>query len=137
MEDDIGQGTVKLADAIARGDAAAAAALYAADGTLLTPGAKLITGRPQIEAYWRAGIAFGLTSVELRSIDLRVESAVAIEIGRYALELDVDGSGHVAEAGKYLVLHRRQADGSWRRTVDVFNPDVPQAARRKRKEDER
>jgi len=128
--------TVALADALARGDAAAAAALYADDGTLLTPTAELIKGRPQIEAYWQAGIAFGLTSVELRAIELRVESDVAIEIGCYALGLDGDGDGPVAEAGKYLVLHRRQADGAWRRTVDVFNPDAPHVARREHKEEQ-
>jgi uncharacterized protein (TIGR02246 family) len=136
MEGGIEQGTTALADALARGDAAAAAALYAADGTLLTPAAELIKGRPQIEAYWRAGIAFGLRRVELRAIELRVERDVAIEIGRYALGLDVDGSSPVAEAGKYLVLHRRQADGSWRRTVDVFNPDVPEAARHNLEEEQ-
>jgi ketosteroid isomerase-like protein len=137
MQDRPERGTAALADALARGDAAAAAALYAADGTLLVAAAEPINGRPQIEAYWQAGIAFGLTSLELRAIELRVESGVAIEIGRYTLALDVDGRGHVVEAGNYLVLHRRLPDGPWRRTVDVFNPDVPQEARRKRKEDER
>jgi ketosteroid isomerase-like protein len=56
-----------------------------------------------------------------------VESSngVAVETGRYVLA----GGAVVLDRGKYLVLHRRQADGSWRRAVDVFNPDVPAAAR--------
>ena len=61
---------------------------------------------------------------------------VAIEIGRYTLGLDVDGGTPVADAGKYLVLHRRQPDGSWQRTVDVFNPDVPEAARHNLEEEQ-
>jgi uncharacterized protein (TIGR02246 family) len=136
MEDGIGRAASALAEALARGDAAAAAALYADDGTLLTPAAELIRGRGQIEAYWREGIAFGLRSVELHAIELQVVGGVAIEIGRYTLGLDVDGGTPVADAGKYLVLHRRQADGSWRRTVDVFNPDVPEAARHNLEEEQ-
>jgi hypothetical protein len=29
------------------------------------------------------------------------------------------------EVGTYLVLHTQAADGSWRRAVEVFNPDEP------------
>jgi len=136
MEDGIGRAASALAEALARGDAAAAAALYADDGTLLTSAAELIRGRGQIEAYWREGIAFGLRSVELQAIELQVVGGVAIEIGRYTLGLDVDGGTPVADAGKYLVLHRRQPDGSWQRTVDVFNPDVPEAARHNLEEEQ-
>jgi ketosteroid isomerase-like protein len=113
-----------------------AAGALADDGTLLAPSAELIKGRGQIEAYWRAGVAFGLTSVELHAIELQVLGSVAIEIGRYALGLHLDGAAPVAEAGKYLVLHRRQADGTWRRKVDVFNPDVPEAARHNLEEEQ-
>lgn len=124
MEDGIRKASSELVDALARGDAAAAAALYADDGKLLTPAAELIAGRREIEAYWRAGIAVGLTQVELTAAELQLGSGIAIEIGRYVLGLHRDGDA-AADRGKYLVLHRRQADGAWRRAVDVFNPDAP------------
>ena len=107
-----------FAAALGRGDAVAAAQLYADDGKLLTAAAELICGRSDIEAYWREGIAFGLTQVELRETDVQVVGELAIEIGRYVLAL-----ADASERGKYLVLHRREADGAWRRVVDVYNPE--------------
>jgi hypothetical protein len=32
--------------------------------------------------------------------------------------------------GSYVVLHTQADDGSWRRAVEVFNPDGPATARR-------
>lgn len=134
MEDGIRQASFALADALGRGDPVAAAALYVDDGKLLTPAAELIAGRRQIEAYWQAGLAFGLSAVGLHAIEFEVANATAIEIGRYVLALDTKGAAPTADRGKYLVLHRREQDGSWRRAVEVFNPDVPQPARRQNKE---
>lgn len=111
-----------LTEALDRRDAAAAAALYADDAMLLAPSAELIAGRGQIEAYWGAGFVVGLVGIELTPLDVHVVGGVAVEVGRYALTLE--GSG---ETGKYCVLHRRTADGAWRRVVDVFNPDAPEA----------
>jgi uncharacterized protein (TIGR02246 family) len=122
MDDDVLHATATLADALARGDAAAAALLYADDGRLLTSASELLSGRAEIEEYWRAGIAFGLSRLEVTPIELRVTGRIAIEIGRYAIGL---ATADVAERGKYVVLHRLQPDGTWRRGVDVFNPRSP------------
>jgi ketosteroid isomerase-like protein len=127
--EEIAHSRAALTDALGAGDAALAAAAYAADGRLLSPAAELVRGRSEIEAYWRAGIAVGLSRLELQTLDLEVLGGVAIEVGRYVLEL-----GPTTDRGKYLVLHRRQADGAWRRAVDVFNPDAPGAARRNSQE---
>lgn len=123
MVDGFRETAAELAAALARGDASGAAALYSDDGKLLIPATRLISGRDEIEAYWREGIGFGLSSLELEAHDVQVLDGLAIEIGRYALAVR-DG----ADAGKYLALHRQQADGTWRRAVDVFNPDEPSTA---------
>lgn len=48
-----------------------------------------------------------------------------IEIGRYAVAAKVARNGRIVDRGTYLVLHAQAADGSWRRSVDVFNGDEP------------
>jgi ketosteroid isomerase-like protein len=131
MDHDVREATAQLASALARGDAAAAAALYADGGRLLAPTAELIEGRAEIEAYWRAGIAVGLSRLVLAADEIELDGSEALEIGRYEL---VVGDG--ADTGKYLALHRRQRDGTWRRAVEVFNPDVPVAARPHPKEEQ-
>lgn len=130
MEDEICTASLGLADALARGDAGDAAALYALDGKLLAPSAELIAGRDEIEAYWRTGLSLGLTGVELEPTGFQLAGDVAIELGRYRVAVGEDRDG-----GMYVVLHRREADGAWRRAVDVFNPDDPGRARPVRKEE--
>lgn len=119
--------TADLVSAVTRGDAIAAGALYTADAKPLAPASPLVVGREQIEAYWGTGIALGITQIELEVLDLEVApaQAVALEVGRYALGVEAGDRGHIVYRGKYVGLHRRQVDGSWRRTVDVFNPDQP------------
>lgn len=109
----------RLAEALCRGDVAAAGALYADDCRLLTPQAEVVCGRPEIEAYWRTGLAVGLSTVELVPTEIEVGSDTAVEIGRYRLQV----AAAVADEGKYVVFHRRQPNGAWLRAVDVFNPD--------------
>lgn len=128
---DLAAATPALSAALARGDAGAAAALYAADGKVLTPAVELIAGRADIEAYWRAGLAAGLTRVELRTFELQQGPGIALEFGRYVL----GSATGTPEEGKYVVLHRQEADGTWSRLVDVFNPDAPDTVRPRSKEE--
>lgn len=118
----IREAAVAFAGALNRGDAAHAACLYAEDARLLAPAAGSIAGRRAIESYWQEGVALGV-ALELEPTELELAGPLAVEIGRYAFSLDADGSAETVDRGTYLVLHRRQPDGSWRRSVDVFNPD--------------
>ena len=128
--------TADLVSAVTRGDASAAGALYAPDAKLLAPGSPLVAGREQIEAYWQTGIALGITRIQLEVLDLEIAQAetVALELGRYALGVQAGDRGHMVYRGKYVGIHRQQADGSWRRAVDVFNPDQPSGEQPRRKE---
>ena len=49
--------------ALGRGDARGIAALYTADGQLLPPNGKVVSGRQAIEEYWQAGIKAGFNAV--------------------------------------------------------------------------
>lgn len=111
--------------ALERGDATAAACVYADDATLLPPSAELLEGRDAIEAFWSAGVAAGISGVELDSLRLRREGGLAYEIGRYELRLRPPDGDTVVDRGKYVLVHARQADGSWLRVVEMFNPDAP------------
>ena len=111
--------------ALLSGDAAAASAVYADDAQLLAPSAELIAGREAIAAFWRAGLDAGIAGIELEELTLEGGENVAWEIGSYALRLDPAEGRPVVDHGKYLLVHHRQADGSWRRAVEMFNPDNP------------
>ena len=114
-----------FADAITRGDAGAAAAVYSEEARLLPPGAGALTGRAAAERFWRSAIAGGLCAMELEAIELKQHGGIAYEIGRYALAMAPANAHPAIDRGKYLVIHERQADGSWKRGVEIFNSDRP------------
>jgi uncharacterized protein (TIGR02246 family) len=112
---------VAFAAALAGGDAAAAAGLYAPEARLLAPGTGLLRGRDAITRFWQAGIEIGITAVQLETLDL--DDDVALELGRYRLRVEAEGSEAVTDRGHYVVIHKRQSDGSWMWAVEIFNSD--------------
>jgi ketosteroid isomerase-like protein len=135
MVDDAIAGTrAGFVAALMRGDAAAASVAYADDARLLPPSAELIQGREAIKAFWEAGLEAGISAVELETLKLEATGAFAYEIGRYVLRLDPHDGAPVIDRGKYVLVHARQEDGSWRWVVEMFNPDTPPTAARDAKE---
>lgn len=113
--------------ALRRGDAESAARAYTEDARLMAPSAEVLTGRPAIAQFWRAGVEVGIEAIELESLEVKVEPGgnVAYEIGRYVLQLRSPSGQQVVDRGRYLLVHRREADARWRRAVETFNPDTP------------
>ena len=112
-----------FADAIARGDSAAAAAVYAEDAKLLPPGSDPLDGRLAAESFWRERIEMGVSGVELETLELEEHDGVAYEVGRYWLAAAADSTALAIDHGKYVVIHKRQGDGTWKWAVDIFNSD--------------
>lgn len=113
--------------ALERGDAATAAGVYAADARLLPPAAELLQGREAIMAFWAAGVEAGIAGVEIETLEVTRDGCHAYEIGRYALRLRPDEGGTVVDRGRYVLVHARQEDGAWRRSVEMFSPDASPA----------
>lgn len=127
LDDAIAASSAAFVVGLKSGDAQAAASVYAEDARLLAPSAELLHGRDAIEAFWRAGVDAGVVDVEQETLELELHDGFAYEIGRYALRLEPAGAAIVVDRGRYVLVHERQADGSWRRAVEMFNPDGPPA----------
>jgi ketosteroid isomerase-like protein len=100
-----------------RGDAATVASFYTPEATILPPGAPMVSGRTDIEAFWHQAMQ---TLKKLRLEALKVTplgDGVAREIGRFQAE----AGGHPL-AGKYVVIWRRLA-GAWHLDTDIWNLD--------------
>lgn len=124
------QGLVKaiddgFAEAIARGDGAAAASVYAEHTMLLPPGNEPLAGRTAAELYWRARIDAGLCGLELETLELETHGDTAVEVGRYLRASALADGEATIDHGKYVLIHKRQADGSWKWAVDIFNSNAP------------
>jgi uncharacterized protein (TIGR02246 family) len=121
--EDIDQTRLAFTAALGSGDAAAAAAIYADDATLLAPDVAVVRGRPAIERFWRTGVETGIEHVELVVLELHRRGEVAFEVGEYALHVAPESGVPVVDRGRYLIVHRVEADGHWRRAAEMFSPD--------------
>lgn len=114
-----------LSDAVASGDAVAAAAVYAEDALLVPPTGEAIKGRKAIESFWRSGLEIGVRSVELETLERGDARRLAYEVGRYRMRVAQQDDEPKLELGTYVVVHRQEASGSWRRVAEVLTAMTP------------
>ena len=98
-----------------RGDAAALADLYADDAMLLPPDHQPIRGRRAIGEFWRQGTDEGL---RVTTLTVEVDGDLGYLVGRYNLPPTEEDP---ADSGKYVMCLKRQRDGSWKLTADIWN----------------
>ena len=111
----------RLAEAVEKGDAAAAAALYTEDGKFLAPNADFFSGRDAIQGFFQAAIDGGIKGLNLSTLELEIQGETGYEVGTY--ELVVDG-GVVADSGKFIVIWKR-VGGTWQLHRDMINTSLP------------
>lgn len=98
-----------------QGDIKALAALYADDAMLLPPDHEPIQGREAIGTFWSQGTDQGL---EVTTLTIEVDGDLGYLVGRYNLPATDE---EPADSGKYVMCLRRQRDGSWKLTADIWN----------------
>jgi uncharacterized protein (TIGR02246 family) len=108
-------------EAFNRGDAAGCAAFFSEDVVLMAPDQPMTRGRKTFEETYRSRMeqsTGGTHSNEL--VEYGVDGDLAYQIGTYA----VTGT-NAPEQGKFLNILKRQADGTWKVAVSIFNSDGP------------
>jgi uncharacterized protein (TIGR02246 family) len=98
-----------------QGDVETLTSLYADDAVLLPPAHAAIEGRKAIEEFWRQGTDQGLRVTTLR---IEVAGDIGYLIGRYNLPATAKEQ---ADSGKYVMCLKRQRDGAWKLTADIWN----------------
>ena len=117
----------RLVEAYNRGDVAAVAALYTEDATVLPPNSQAIRGRQAVHDFWNGARLVGLRDLALETTSVEQSGDTAYEVGAYSLHVRPQGGQPVSDRGKYVVIWKRQADGSWKLAVDIWNTDSPMA----------
>jgi uncharacterized protein (TIGR02246 family) len=109
--------------AAAKGDGAALAGLYAADGQVMPAGSEPIRGTAAIQKFWQGALDSGIAGIELKTVEVFAQGATATEVGQYELH---DKAGKVLDHGKYVVVWRHEG-GKWKLLRDMFSSNVPPA----------
>jgi uncharacterized protein (TIGR02246 family) len=115
----------RFAEAYNRGDIAAVGALYDADAIVLAPNAPPMRGRQNIEAFWGGARQQGFRSISLTTTAVEVTGDYALELGNYRLVIQPPGQGEGVDQGKFMVVWKRQPDGTWKIYRDMFNTSMP------------
>ncbi|NIM59475.1 MAG: SgcJ/EcaC family oxidoreductase [Candidatus Aminicenantes bacterium] len=121
----IEEANLKFGEAVRQGDATALAALYTNDATLLPPDSDMIQGKQGIEAFWSQGLQMGVKDAVLTIVDVFGSGDLAYEIGKFTLTIQPEGQEPIEQKGKYVVVWKKTADGSWKLHVDIFNYTLP------------
>ncbi|HUF89084.1 MAG TPA: DUF4440 domain-containing protein [Gemmatimonadota bacterium] len=113
--------------ALEQGDAAGMTAQYVEDATLVPPNGRLVTGKEAILTFWTPrNPEFRTLEHSLTTDRLEVVGDVAIEIGTWRQRAQLRDEPPGEAAGRYLVVWRRQPDGSWRMQFDGWTSPFPQ-----------
>ena len=105
----------RYVEASNKGDAATMASLYAEDAVLLPPDHEPIRGGAAIGDFWRQGTDEGL---KVTTLAVEVDGNLGYLVGRYNLPATEE---EPADSGKYVMCLKRQRDGSWKLTADIWN----------------
>ena len=107
-------------------DAAGLASLYANDAVLMPPNEAAVTGKQAIESWFQNTFDQFTTEFTVASEELEVVGDWAFDWGAYMTALTPRAGGEPTEdRGKYIVILRKQVDGSWRIVRDIWNSDNP------------
>jgi uncharacterized protein (TIGR02246 family) len=112
--------------AAAAGNVQDLVALYAADAIVMPPDAPMVKGKTNIEAFHRKNFeTAALSNVKITPLNTEVSGDTTIEVGTYTQTVTPKGGQAMAEAGKYVVVLKKQADDSWKLAYEIFNSDKP------------
>jgi ketosteroid isomerase-like protein len=113
--------------AVSGRDTTAAVAAVEATGSVLAPNSPIATGPEAVRGVF-AGF-YGMPAMTIHWQPVVVEAArsgdLAYSRGTYELTFNDPKGKPVADHGKYATVWRKQADGTWKVVLDMFNSDMP------------
>ena len=111
----------KFSKAFEAGDAEGVAALYTPDAIVLPPDREMVKGRRAIGDFWKSTHQSGVKSAALTTVDVGTSGNLAYEVATVLLTIEPQGKTATSASAKYVVVWKRQADGSWRLHRDIWN----------------
>jgi ketosteroid isomerase-like protein len=118
----------KFSAAAVQGDSVALAGMYADDAVLMIANMPAARGREAIaRAFGGMVSAMKLSALKLDTQDVIVAGDYAVETGALDMtsQAKAKGAKPVHEVGKYLVVWKKQPDGSYKILRDIDNDDAP------------
>lgn len=110
-----------------RDDAATVAAMYVEDAVMVGTGSPPARGRQAIQAALAQEFPTS-RNLSVESHDLTVSGDLAYDYGEFSVQVTPPGGRARTESGHYVVVLKRQPDGSWKIVRHLSTmPSVPAA----------
>jgi len=122
---EIDKTNAQFAEAFKRRDIAAMGEVYTNDAKVLPPNGETVTGKEAIKTFWQGGLNMGMQGATLKTVELEILDNTAIEIGAYTLDIGLPDGGTMTDRGKFVVIWKKQPDGTWKWHIDIFNSNLP------------
>jgi uncharacterized protein (TIGR02246 family) len=111
-------------DAVLAGDAPAIAALHTEDAVEMPPNMVARQGRAAIQEAYGTGPL--MTTFTITSKQTEGFGNLAYELGIWTASMEIEGMEEpYQDAGKYMVVCEKQADGTWLMKATMWNSDIP------------
>jgi len=104
-------------------------ALYTEDAIQLPPNQAAVQGKASIQAWMEAFPPF--SNFQEQSLEIEGQGDLAFDRGTYSMTVTPAGAAPIEDRGKYLIIWRKQADGSWKVLRAIYNSDLPLPATEK------
>jgi ketosteroid isomerase-like protein len=105
-------------------------AYYSEDAIVLPPNAASAATKQAIRNIWKDLLASSELAITWRSrkVELANSSDMAWVSGTYNLRMNDATGKPIHDRGKYLEVWKKQADGNWKCTADIWNSDLAVSA---------
>jgi len=119
----IDEGHERFLDAMRANDAAALLEVLTEDVVFYPPGIEPVRGKAAVRAWYEGINTEMLTeAIDVPAREVVVAGDLGIEEGKYVWKLaPVGGGDTVTATGHFIAIWRRQADGGWKCTSDIWN----------------
>lgn len=98
---------------------------YADDASAYPPNAAIATGKEARRKLWKD--SFAIPGFALSIVTTKVEVArtgdLGYETGSFHLTTNDKNGKPIVTPGKYVVVWKKQADGTWKAVADIWNAD--------------
>ena len=107
-------------------DAARVASFYAIDAIAYPPNEPMATGRAAAQKIWASYFADPSFSISWKTVHAGVSKSgdLGFTAGTYEASFKGPDGKLVSEKGKYVTTWKKQKDGTWKATHDIWNSDA-------------
>lgn len=124
------QADADWAKTVAEKNADAFTSSFTADGVVMPPNLPAVNGTDAIRTWVSTQMAMPGFAVtwEPTSAEVAASGDIGYTLGNFTFQTSMPDGSPLNDHGKYATIWKKQADGTWKVAVDIFNSEIPMAA---------